>query len=139
MVGERGLKLSGGQRQRVAIARAILADAPVLLFDEATSSLDSESEAAIRDAMSSARARAVRCSSSRIGSRRFGRPIRILVLERGALVERGTHDELLERSGRYRALHDAQFGVIPLRRSPPPALSAVDEVDGKCEREAASR
>jgi subfamily B ATP-binding cassette protein MsbA len=110
VVGERGLLLSGGQRQRVAIARAILADTPLLLFDEATSSLDGESEAAVRDAMSRlVRGRTVFVIAHRLSTIRSAD--QILVLDRGELVERGTHDELLGRSGRYRALHDAQFGA----------------------------
>lgn len=110
VVGERGLLLSGGQRQRVAIARAILADAPVLLFDEATSNLDSESEAAVRDAMSRlVRGRTVFVIAHRLSTVRSAD--QILVLDRGELVEHGTHDELVARSGRYRALHDAQFGA----------------------------
>lgn len=114
-IGERGLKLSGGQRQRVSIARAILADAPVLLFDEATSSLDSESEAAVRDAMTRlAASRTVFVIAHRLSTIRGAD--QILVLDRGALVESGTHDELLGRSGRYQALHDAQFGAAPLAR-----------------------
>ena len=112
IVGERGLKLSGGQRQRVSIARAILADAPVLLFDEATSSLDSESEASVRDAMETlVQGRTVFVIAHRLSTIRSAD--QILVLDRGLLVERGTHDELLARSGRYRALHDAQFGSAP--------------------------
>lgn len=109
MIGERGIKLSGGQRQRVSIARAILADAPVLLFDEATSSLDSEGELAIRDAMNElVRGRTVFIIAHRLSTVRSAD--QILVLDRGALVERGKHAQLLERCGRYRALHDAQFG-----------------------------
>jgi ABC-type multidrug transport system fused ATPase/permease subunit len=105
-VGERGLRLSGGQRQRVAIARAILADAPILLFDEATSSLDTESEVAVREAMAElVRGRTVFVIAHRLSTVRAADCI--LVLDRGELVERGTHDELVLRSGRYRALHDA--------------------------------
>lgn len=115
IVGERGLKLSGGQRQRVAIARAILADAPVLLFDEATSSLDSESESAVHDAMKRlAHARTVFVIAHRLSTIRGAD--QILVLDRGELVECGTHDELLQRSGRYRALHEAQFGAVQVGR-----------------------
>jgi subfamily B ATP-binding cassette protein MsbA len=110
VIGERGLKLSGGQRQRVSIARAILADAPVLLFDEATSSLDSESELVVRDAMKTLmRNRTVFVIAHRLSTIRSAD--RILVLDRGRLVEEGTHAELVARSGRYKALHEAQ--VLP--------------------------
>ncbi len=121
VIGERGLKLSGGQRQRVSLARAILKDAPVLLFDEATSSLDSESENAVRDAMQSlVRGRTVFVIAHRLSTVRAAD--RILVLDRGRLVEQGTHEELMQRSGRYRALYDAQLGadepkVHPLRQA----------------------
>ena len=124
VVGERGLKLSGGQRQRVAIARAILADAPVLLFDEATSSLDSESEAVIRDAMETlVRGRTVFVIAHRLSTIRSAD--QILVLDRGELVERGTHDELIARSGRYRALHDVQFGLERARLAEAAPTSAA--------------
>lgn len=107
VVGERGMRLSGGQRQRVSIARAILKDAPVILFDEATSSLDSESEAKVRDAMANlVRGRTVLVIAHRLSTVRTAD--QILVLDRGELVERGTHDELLAKNGRYRALSDAQ-------------------------------
>ncbi|HVH40761.1 MAG TPA: ABC transporter ATP-binding protein [Labilithrix sp.] len=107
VIGERGLRLSGGQRQRVTIARAILADAPVLLFDEATSNLDGASEAAVQEAMKVlVRGRTVFVIAHRLSTIRSAD--QILVLERGAVVEQGRHDDLIERSGRYRALHDAQ-------------------------------
>jgi ABC-type multidrug transport system fused ATPase/permease subunit len=112
IIGERGLRLSGGQRQRVSIARAVLADAPIVLFDEATSSLDSESEASVRSAMEAlVQGRTVFIIAHRLSTVRSAD--QILVLDRGEIVERGTHDELLVRSGRYRALHDAQFGLQP--------------------------
>jgi len=108
-IGERGVKLSGGQRQRVAIARAVLADAPILLLDEATSSLDSESELAIRDALGTLRhGRTVFVIAHRLSTIRSAD--QILVVDAGAIVDRGTHGELLARSGRYRELHEAQFG-----------------------------
>jgi subfamily B ATP-binding cassette protein MsbA len=107
VIGERGMRLSGGQRQRVSIARAILKDAPVILFDEATSSLDSESEAMVRDAMSNlVRGRTVLVIAHRLSTVRAAD--QILVLDRGVVVERGTHEELVAKNGRYRALYDAQ-------------------------------
>ncbi len=106
-VGERGLKLSGGERQRVAIARAVLKDAPVLVFDEATSSLDSESERAV---MSAFRALAGHHTAVVIAHRlsTIVDADRILVLEEGRLVEQGSHDALLARNGRYTELWQAQ-------------------------------
>ena len=109
MVGERGVKLSGGQRQRLAIARAVLADAPILLLDEATSSLDSESESAIRDALATLReGRTVVVIAHRLSTIRAAD--QILVVDAGVIVERGSHQELMTRRGRYRELHEAQFG-----------------------------
>lgn len=123
VVGERGVKLSGGQRQRVALARAMLADAPILLLDEATSSLDSESEAAIRDALATLRhGRTVFVIAHRLSTIRAAE--QILVIDEGVIVERGTHAALLTRSGRYRALHEAQFGAQgsePVDAAPPSA------------------
>ena len=94
VVGERGVKLSGGQRQRVAIARAILADPRILILDEATSSLDSESEALIQDGLRALRTgRTTFVIAHRLSTIRSAD--QILVLEAGEIVERGTHDELL--------------------------------------------
>ncbi len=111
LVGERGVKLSGGERQRIAIARAFLADAPILILDEATSSLDSESEAAIQDAMErlmvgrTAIVIAHRLSTVRALDR-------ILVFHRGEIVEDGTHDALLKsQQGQYRRLFERQAGT----------------------------
>ena len=110
IVGERGVKLSGGQRQRVAIARAILADPRVLILDEATSSLDSESEALIQDGLHALRrGRTTFVIAHRLSTIRSAD--QILVLEAGEIVERGTHDELLTANGRYRQLHDKQYKI----------------------------
>jgi len=108
IVGERGIKLSGGQRQRVSIARAILANPRILILDEATSSLDSESEQMIQDGLR--RLRSGRTSfviAHRLSTIRSAD--QILVLEAGEIVERGTHAELLALNGRYRQLHDKQY------------------------------
>ena len=108
IVGERGVRLSGGQRQRVAIARAILADPKILILDEATSSLDSESEAMIQDGLKALRAgRTTFVIAHRLSTIRSSD--QILVLEHGEIVERGTHDELLAAHGRYRQLYDKQY------------------------------
>lgn len=108
LVGERGVKLSGGERQRVAIARAILADAPVLVLDEATSSLDSVSEALIQDALD----RLMQGRTTIIVAHRLStlRAVdRILVFDRGSIVEQGSHAELLAISGgHYRKLYETQ-------------------------------
>lgn len=110
IVGERGVKLSGGQRQRVAIARAILADPRILILDEATSSLDSESEALIRDGLRSLRrGRTTFVIAHRLST--IESADQILVMEEGQIVERGTHRELIVLKGRYRQLYDKQYGL----------------------------
>ncbi|MBK7907518.1 MAG: ABC transporter ATP-binding protein [Gemmatimonadetes bacterium] len=110
IVGERGVKLSGGQRQRVAIARAILADPQVLILDEATSSLDSESEREIREALKALRAgRTTFVIAHRLSTIRSAD--QILVLEGGEIVERGSHRELMALAGRYKELHDTQHEI----------------------------
>src|SRR5436189_5515013 len=108
VVGERGIKLSGGQRQRVSIARAILASPKVLILDEATSSLDSESEEMIQDGLKALRTgRTTFVIAHRLSTIRSAD--QILVMEGGDIAERGTHDELLARDGRYRQLYDKQY------------------------------
>ncbi|PYP26871.1 MAG: ABC transporter permease [Gemmatimonadetes bacterium] len=108
VVGERGVKLSGGERQRVSIARAILADPRILILDEATSSLDSESEAAIQDGLRTLRrGRTTFVIAHRLSTIRSAD--QILVMEGGEIVERGTHTELLVKHGRYRQLYDKQY------------------------------
>jgi ATP-binding cassette subfamily B protein len=109
LVGERGIKLSGGQRQRIAIARAILKDAPVLILDEATSSLDSESEALIQDALWTLMAgRTTIVIAHRLSTVR--RMDALVVLDRGRVVEQGTHDDLLALGGIYASLWSHQSG-----------------------------
>jgi subfamily B ATP-binding cassette protein MsbA len=108
VVGERGVKVSGGQRQRIAIARAILADPVILILDEATSSLDSESEAMIQDGLEKLRSgRTTFVIAHRLSTIRSAD--QILVLEDGEIVERGNHQRLYALEGRYRELHDKQY------------------------------
>jgi ATP-binding cassette, subfamily B, multidrug efflux pump len=108
-VGERGVKLSGGQRQRVAIARVILKNAPILVLDEATSALDSEVEAAIQASLGTLMAgRTVIAIAHRLST--IAQMDRLVVIERGRIVEQGNHDELLRRNGHYAALWRRQSG-----------------------------
>jgi subfamily B ATP-binding cassette protein MsbA len=110
LIGERGVRLSGGQRQRISIARAVLADARLLILDEATSSLDNESEAFIQESL----ARLMNGRSTLVIAHRLStirRADQILVLEGGEIVERGTHDELLAREGRYHRLYNMQARI----------------------------
>ncbi|HEV8660630.1 MAG TPA: ABC transporter ATP-binding protein [Thermoanaerobaculia bacterium] len=110
IVGERGVKLSGGQKQRVAIARAIVADPEILILDEATSSLDSESEALIQDGLNQLmKGRTTFVIAHRLSTIRKAN--QILVLEDGRIIERGTHEQLMVLGGRYRALYEKQYGI----------------------------
>ncbi len=110
VVGERGVKLSGGQRQRISIARAILADPRILILDEATSSLDSESEAMIQDGLNFLmKGRTTFVIAHRLSTIR--RAEQILVIEQGTILERGTHDSLYKLGGRYHDLYTRQHGL----------------------------
>ncbi len=110
IVGERGVKLSGGQRQRVAIARAILADPRLLILDEATSSLDSESESLIQDGLRAlCQGRTTFVIAHRLST--IISADQILVLEGGEVIERGTHTQLLAEKGRYTQLYEKQYGL----------------------------
>ena len=110
-VGERGVNLSGGQRQRISIARAVLHNPKILILDEATSALDAESESLVQEALQRLmQGRTVFIIAHRLATIRNSD--RIIVLEQGQIVESGTHDELLQKSGRYAQLHSRQFDTI---------------------------
>ncbi len=110
VIGERGVKLSGGQRQRIAIARAVLADPKILILDEATSNLDTESESFIQESLSSLmKGRTTFVIAHRLSTIR--KADQILVIENGEIAERGTHDELIAKEGRYFQLYTYQARI----------------------------
>ena len=107
VVGERGTRLSGGERQRVSIARAILRDPRILILDEATSSVDTETEVKIQEALERLiRGRTTFAIAHRLSTLRHAN--RLLILDKGAIAEIGTHDELLARDGLYRKMYALQ-------------------------------
>jgi subfamily B ATP-binding cassette protein MsbA len=108
IIGERGVKLSGGQRQRLAIARALLKNAPILILDEATSHLDTESEILVQRALQTLMSnRTVIVIAHRLSTIR--RADKIVVIDRGCITEIGTHEELVNHGGIYQRLHELQF------------------------------
>jgi ABC-type multidrug transport system fused ATPase/permease subunit len=117
IVGERGIKLSGGQRQRIAIARAILKDPAILILDEATSSLDSESEQLVQEALDNLmKGRTSFVIAHRLSTIRNAD--KIVLIDKGIVTESGTHAELMKKNGLYRKLNDMQFDFGMITQSP---------------------
>ncbi len=125
MIGERGATLSGGERQRLAIARALLKDAPILILDEATSSLDTESEAAVQAALANLmQGRTVLVIAHRLSTVR--RADRIAVMESGCITELGSHEHLLAQGGTYSRLYHLQFGEDDLALAGPGEATGIE-------------
>jgi ATP-binding cassette subfamily B protein len=128
-VGEHGMQLSGGQRQRIAIARALIKDAPIILLDEATAALDSESERHVQEAIAElCKGRTTLVIAHRLST--IMHADNILVVEGGSIVESGRHDELLRKGGRYASFYRLQLK----EQSPAPVLEPVAAVDRPAER-----
>lgn len=126
VLGERGVRVSGGQRQRLAIARAICRNPPILILDEATNALDTESERLVQEALETVmEGRTVLAIAHRLST--ITRCDRILVMECGRIAEIGSHDELMARGGLYRRLYDLQFGLEPSDR----AKAEEENVEGR--------
>ena len=124
-IGERGAQVSGGERQRIAVARAFLKDAPILILDEPTSSVDSKTESVILEALDRlSQGRTTFMIAHRLSTIRGAD--KIVVVNHGQVIESGTHDELLEHDGLYRQLHELQTGIRRSKPEPEPVLIAAN-------------